>query len=744
MTPEQLASLTTILQSLHLPAGLPPADLHRWVMMGAVLALEEDASGEAISLLRDAVITSPVPQTQELALRAIGRLAAGGHEAANRALFHLAVDRSHPGAGRLIQENSLTAVDPDRQVLFDFLREPAEEPDVPEVDLSLLTGAFLRSDQPSVRSRVLQAARQKGLEAWTCIAEYLADPSSERLDRVLDRYPGLKTAERALLLDQLEQLAGGGEETARTGLAEIALRFDEPAAARIAVDSQFAPSDPVRQALFFFLTEQWEAYERLDFTHALLETAFEAADTSLRQRILAHSRFTGQIGWLGSSRQGRLRWLQDLNHADWTYTINQLDRDQRYAELWKLAQSGPPVQAAAIVDRLNQAGFNPLPPGEEEDWEVLCRLARDASQFPPDFRPQRRMTADSPLLSLAASPDGRLLAAGTPLPLVHLWKLPDAKPLPALSGPVSQARALTFSPDRQTLACVGDDAILRVFRLSDHQLVKAMAGHTSLVRALEIHPDSKAAFTASFDGTLRAGRYPFGSELLTIRPGTGELFSLALSSGGNTLLAAGSGAVVHVVRWPEGVEVRRLEGASDAITSLAAPLDGQLAAGYSRDRMVHIWNHASGRVVQQIQVTGEPMTALAFHPDQQILFGADYGGGVHLWSTGSGQELAGWHGHKQPVTGLVYLEAEEKLFTSAGSEILQYDLSPFFLLHRPVSAAGPRELADVHDWLRQEQLLPGLAAWLEWARALLERRMRFDIQVEEPEVIQVGDFDLHI
>jgi hypothetical protein len=92
------------------------------------------------------------------------------------------------------------------------------------------------------------------------------------------------------------------------------IQHDDAAARQLALDLGHAPRDPIQRALFFFLAEQWDRYEKLDFHHTLIGTAYESASPSLRKRLLSHSRYAGQLEWLQTlsgaiARAGWASWM---------------------------------------------------------------------------------------------------------------------------------------------------------------------------------------------------------------------------------------------------------------------------------------------------------------------------------------------------------------------------------------------------------------------------------------------------
>lgn len=743
LTEEQIAELQRILQSLVPIERLEQVDALDLLMKGAVLTLEQEASAESIDALEQVVLSAPPPAIRRLALASLTRLALREKREAVLSLYRLAVERDHAEARQEILTYRFTAPDERLRVLFTFLYSDTTEFQALDPNNEQLTAFYLSETQPSILDRLQKSARRREMEGWIGMVTALKEPTAEAMEQMVRLFGALTRTERRLALDHLARLAADGLVPVQHAIAEICVRYESTYACKLALDNSYQPAEPARQALFLFLTEQWDALEALDFSHRLLNSAYEAADTDLRQRILAHSRYSGQIEWLSASQGRKIRWLKDLNDADWQTTIDQLNHQQRWEDLVKLAQAAPPLWSAEILIQLSEAA-SPLPDADPELMENLVELARRAQPQVLTIRPRRQMTARSPVTALAISPNGRLLAAGGPDPFVQLWRFPHIIEDEPLSGPIAQTRALDFSPNSETLICAGGDNILRIFRLEDNQLVKALAGHTRLVRSLCVHPDGRTVFSASFDSTVRAWRYPLGPEVRRFESSTGELFGLALSDHGNALLAAGSDQKVHVWKWPEAVETRQLSGPTDAITGLAAAPEGQLVAAYSRERAIYIWNHTTGRLLQKIGVSDDPVTALSLHPNQQLLFTASYSGRLAVWNVSTGQLLAEMSAQMEPVTALLVQKDENLLISSAGREITFWNLESLLLTRQPVETTSPSQMVALQEKLRTAALSPAEKAWLTFTLELLRWKSRFDIELGEPQVVQLQEFDIQL
>lgn len=123
---------------------------------------------------------------------------------------------------------------------------------------------------------------------------------------------------------------------------------------------------------------------------------------------------------------------------------------------------------------------------------------------------------DSPA-SVAVSPDGRWVAAGTWLGRMQLWSARTGEPVlnhPAEPGALF---GLAFSPDGETLATGGNSQVIRLWRAGTTNLLSAYTGHFGEIWGLQFSRDGEWLISASADGTAR---------LWLARPLPGDGFSV--------------------------------------------------------------------------------------------------------------------------------------------------------------------------------------------------------------------------
>ena len=718
------------------------------LLQGALFNLRSAGTPQAVEILQNGARHCPVPTIRDQALDVLLELALSSNLAAGDALYSLAVHDGLQQASNLVHKNKVPVSRTDLQAADFLLSGRAPQYHLLDPDHRLLTRFFFNESNLNLQDRLLTAASTAGLKSWVTLVAAGRDPTPERLGALHALFGSFPETERTLALEILDLSAKTGDIASRQEICQLFIDFEYAPARSLALSQGYAPASPTQAALFYFLAEQWQIYEYLDFNQTLLAAAYENAGIHLRQRILFLSRYAGRTEWMKSlSTASRQRWLWDMSDADWNQAVQNLRTLANFEDLWRLAQVAAPIWSSQILQILSSDGWQPERVEEQTGFHRLLDLVAAVNQTTPPVSLLHTWRSPSQdITCLGLSQDGSYLAVGGSNSTIHLWGIYNSpSPLPPIIGPIPQSRSLAFCPDGEYLAVASGDNGIRTFRLSDGKLVKSLEGHTGLVRALTFAPDSRTLFSASFDGSVRAWRFPQGPELKRIETGRGELFGLASSPDGQILLAGGAGQELNVFRWPDGDPLWQLAGHTATITSLVAVPRGQLAATAGRDGQIILWNYIAGRSIQKL-VGNELITSLAFHPNEQFILGATAQGNISIWNGSTGKQVETISAHSHPVVGLgVSPDGNQVFSASSAGAISAWDLQLFTWARTPIGNNRSQTLTQVELRTRQSALKPVERAWLLLIAELIRWRQRFDVELGEThQVISAGEFDIEL
>jgi WD40 repeat protein len=268
-------------------------------------------------------------------------------------------------------------------------------------------------------------------------------------------------------------------------------------------------------------------------------------------------------------------------------------------------------------------------------------------------------SADGQLLAAAAGPPG---GSGT----VELVDPQTGKSLATLEGPKDEALSLALSPDGKLLAAGAADNAAYVWSLESKQLVTTLKEHGDWVLGVAFSPDGKFLATAGADKTVRLwdlatwkseSRFPQGEAVQGVAFSP-DATALALALGGPS--AASQSIRIRrkaAVQTPSPKAKQKPApppASQEEYPLQAAPLD--LAAAVPQgivwnrqgtriyvpasDKTVKVVAPAGGRIVASLAGHADWVYSVAASPDGTKLASGGADGTVKLWNAGGESLIA--------------------------------------------------------------------------------------------------------
>jgi WD40 repeat protein len=290
--------------------------------------------------------------------------------------------------------------------------------------------------------------------------------------------------------------------------------------------------------------------------------------------------------------------------------------------------------------------------------------------------------------SVAFSPNGRLLASSANR-TVNLWDVQTGECVKILKGYSDRVFSLAFSPDGCLLATGSEDRLVRVWDVKTGQLLKMLSGHTDEVRSVAFSPQSYIGkqsihhsnrqnqtrhllASASYDRTVRLWDINTGECCKTLEGHTDWVWSVAFSPDGKTLASSSSDCTVKLWSASSGKCLRSLQGHSQQIRTVDFSPDGKILASGSDDCSVRLWNYHTGEALRVLPGHTSWISSIAFSPDDCLLASGSEDQSVRLWKTQTNLCLKTLQGHSNGVWSVAFSPQGTRLASGSQDGVIRF------------------------------------------------------------------------
>jgi WD40 repeat protein/class 3 adenylate cyclase len=337
---------------------------------------------------------------------------------------------------------------------------------------------------------------------------------------------------------------------------------------------------------------------------------------------------------------------------------------------------------------------------------------------------RRVLPVDSPgETTIDISPDGKLIATGTPLGEVALWdraggrrtaRLARAREPSGPEGPPPGPTFVRFSPTGDRLFAAGPSGDGRIWSVRDGRLVTRMKGAGGLFPG-GWTPDGGAVLTAAagvarlWDAETGAARARF-----PVRGGARDFFEFfaLLSPDGRFVALQDGETTVRLVRVSTGRTVAVLDGrvlgrgfsrdgrqlvlgaARTGLRIVAVPSgrllrvirlrlgvhdaafspDGRRLIAAGEGDAAQIWDVRSGRLLRELGGHGDDIFGVSFSPDGNLALTASADSTARLWDAATGRALAVFAGHAG-VVGFARFTPDARFVVTASDDVRVWEVA---------------------------------------------------------------------
>jgi len=249
-----------------------------------------------------------------------------------------------------------------------------------------------------------------------------------------------------------------------------------------------------------------------------------------------------------------------------------------------------------------------------------------------DGKEMQRMQDEFLCTSLAFSPKGGLLAAGSVERVVKLWDIRTGDCLATLEGHTYPVLSLSFSPDGNKLVSGSGDTSLIIWDVENRSQLHQLKGHGFYVVTSDWDPRDNRIVSGSVDANICEWDSNTGKMIKRHSEHRAAVHKVRFSPDGTQLVSGSSDT--HMILWNSVDTPMKtdhvLQGHSSEVRALTFSGDGCYLASGSSDKVLYLWDTETLSIQGEASTIGE-IDGIEWYPKGLTFITSDGTGAIIRW-----------------------------------------------------------------------------------------------------------------
>ncbi len=226
------------------------------------------------------------------------------------------------------------------------------------------------------------------------------------------------------------------------------------------------------------------------------------------------------------------------------------------------------------------------------------------------------------ILSLAFSPDGKLMAIGTSDQSVIIWDVLTWTEIKTLFEENDDVRTLAFSRDGKYLASGHEDDKVYLWDTSTWKKISSIRA-SDAVTSLSFNGDSTILAIARDNDKILLWDIKKGKAHKKLQGHNGDVKAVDYSPDGSRLASGSQDNIVIVWDAASGEKIQTLPGHINNVVAISYSPDGKYLVSGSNDNTIIIWDANTGNYINTLAGYTNSVCTVSFVPGSNILAAGD-------------------------------------------------------------------------------------------------------------------------